>query len=274
VDTTKYAGFAAVFDTMMGDGGNENGGVLVQPVDYNVTFLAHETGHIFGLDHSFDQSDRKVETWSSPGEYWDQYDIMSAKHVYSSHHPPFGPRGPRLNVANLDRMGLYLEFRTKEAWDAGIPEATVLIHDLQGVNTVIIASNKANWDDEWLPGHMYGPSDLELAIKGGTRIKIESFDLNAKKARINVIQQAGVPSEVGPAVLFGGATAGGDGWMILPSGVIARIPPRSPFVAVMNQIAAITEAERRLSPTARATAVRALYADLIQTVERAARGPV
>jgi hypothetical protein len=243
LDTTKYAGFAAVFNTMVNDGGNQNNGVLVQPVDYNLTFLGHETGHVFGLDHSFDQSDRKIASWSAPGEYWDQYDIMSAMHVYSSGHPRFGPRGPLVNVANLDGMGwlpssrvwqlsnsnssdthqfdlvslshpeipgylaahihgLYLEFRTVEEWDAGLPGATVLIHRLVGANTVVLASNQANWDDQWLPGQMYGPPDIEFAVRGGTRIKVESFDLSAKKARISVIQQAGVPLEVGPGILL------------------------------------------------------------------------
>lgn len=47
--------------------------------------------------------------------------------------------------------------------------------------------------------------------------------------------------------------------MVLPSGHVVRIPPRSPFVAVMNQIAAITEAEQRLTHAAGTIAGHALY---------------
>ncbi len=150
-----------------------------------MTFLAHETGHIFGLDHSFDQSTRKRETWSAPGEYYDEYDIMSAMNVSSHTHPRFGERGPLLCAANLDRMGwlpasrvwtgpingsfsecldlvplghpeipgylaarvgqYYIELRTRDQWDAGINRPCILIHRMDGMNATVIASDRDNW---------------------------------------------------------------------------------------------------------------------------------
>ena len=71
----------------------------------NVTFLAHETGHVFGLQHSFDQSNRKDATWSAPGEYYDKHDIMSAMNTYSASNEKFGKYGPLLCTPNLDSMG-------------------------------------------------------------------------------------------------------------------------------------------------------------------------
>lgn len=103
VDTSKYAGVVAIFNQDPGDAG-ASGGVLAGPGDTNVTFMAHETGHHLGLEHSFDQSDRTLISWSAPGEYYDEHDVMSAMHVHSDIGHRFSPRGPLLNTANLDRM--------------------------------------------------------------------------------------------------------------------------------------------------------------------------
>ena len=105
VDTTNYAGIVAIFSEDVGDSSNSGIGVLAGPGDVNITFMAHETGHVMGLEHSFDQSDRKAQEWSMPGEYYDRYDIMSAMNVDSYDSDRFGASGPLLNVANLDRMG-------------------------------------------------------------------------------------------------------------------------------------------------------------------------
>lgn len=166
VVSTKFNGIVAIFNTNVGDAGTQ-GGVLAGPNDVNGTFLGHETGHVFGLDHSFDQSDRKNSPWSAPGEYFDEYDIMSGIAGDTGHR--FSPRGPLLNVAHLDRMGwlppsrlwqatganssggdtidivalehpevrgylaaklsgVYVEFRMPNGWDAGIGHPCVLLH--------------------------------------------------------------------------------------------------------------------------------------------------
>ncbi len=137
----------------------------------------------------------------------------------------------------------YIEFRINERWDAGIRRPKVLIHILSGVNSVAMASDPKNWVNEWQPGQVFGPSEQELAIRGGIRIIIESFDLQAKKARILVQQSAKRLDRVGPGLTLGGVTSGGDGLIILPSGKIIRFPPNSPLLTLLYNISMIAEAE-------------------------------
>jgi hypothetical protein len=260
VDRSNYAGIVALFNVDPGDSGAA-GGVLGGPNNDNVTFLAHETGHLFGLSHSYDQSTRKTNTWSAPGEYWDRHDIMSAMNVHSHIHARFGQRGPLLCTANLDYMewlpssrvwrepitssfsecidlvplghpeipgylaakiaGYHIEFRTRDRWDAGIPRATVLIHSMFGGNAVVMASDKANWVNDWQAGQSFGPSQAQVTISGGVRISIADIDLSRGKARVCITRTA----QKMEGVLFLGAIAVGDGWVLLKD-VLFRVPPK------------------------------------------------
>jgi hypothetical protein len=289
VDTSQYAGVVAMFNVDVGDSGTQ-GGVLASPGAMSVTFLGHETGHVFGLEHSFDESDRKDVSWSAPGEYFDMYDIMSAMNVYSTFHPKFAQRGPLLCAANLDRMGwlpasrvwspsgansswsngfdivsmshpeipgylaahvgsVYVEFRTQENWDEEIPRPGVLLHHMVDPNAVVIASEKQNYINDWQPGQMYGPSELEMAVRGGTQIRIDSFDLSAKKARIRVRVAASRPIEVGPGQVFGGVAVDGGGLLIL-NGKVVRIPPNSPVMTLAEEMANLITAESSVAALA------------------------
>jgi hypothetical protein len=312
LDTSKYAGIVALFNVSVDDSGTQNG-VLGGPTDYNVTFLGHETGHVFGLEHSFDQSDRKDATWSAPGEYFDMSDIMSAMNVYSSNPARFGPVGPLLNTPGMDRMGwldplrvwtptnvgssdsyqfdlvslghpeipgylaariggVYVEFRTKDGWDAAIPRPGVLLHEMPGVNPIVLASDKANYVNDWQPGQVYGPPDLDFALFGGARIRVDNFDLPAKKARITVTRRASRPIVVGPGQIFGGVAVDGGGWVILPSGKIVPVPPRSPVTSILEKLAVVLEAEKALQPQAQKAVSRAVYGDVVRTLRTALKG--
>jgi hypothetical protein len=293
VDTSKFAGIIAIYNVDVGDAGNAGNGVLASPTAMSVTFLGHESGHVFGLQHSFDQSSRKDASWSAPGEYFDMYDIMSAMNVYDTYDPRFQQRGPLLCAANLDRMGwlnssrvwssatpqsswsdsfdlvsmshpeipgfiaahvgpYYVEFRTQELWDVAIPRAGVLIHIMSDPNAVIIASDLTNYVDDWQPGQTFGASDLQLSIIGGVQIRVVSFDLQAKKARINarIVARRPIPS-VGPGQILGGVASDGGGWLIL-NGQVIPIPPRSPVMSLAEAIANYVTAETNLGGMAAA----------------------
>lgn len=310
LNQADYAAVVTVFNADVGDAGAQNG-VLVGLNDVNVTFLAHETGHMFGLSHSFDQSDRKVADWSTPGEYFDGYDIMSAMNVSSHTDPRFNQSGPLLGTANRDLMGwlpetrvwtppdhqssvtdfdlvslghpetpgylaaraggYYVEFRTDDGWDAGLTRPCVLIHELSGPNAVVIAQDKANYVNEWQPGQMLGPTDLALAIAGGTRISILSFDVPGRKARIRVQHQMAKPIVAGPmADVHGGVAVDGGGFIIV-GGKVIKVPPRSPVIGMLSRLAMISQAEEILGDQARTAVTGAVFKEIEQLAKKARR---
>lgn len=69
--------------------------------------IAHELGHGFGFDHSFNDSPTPLDPANDgrPGAYGDRWDIMSANRVTSFAHPRFGQTGPGLNTVMRDIAG-------------------------------------------------------------------------------------------------------------------------------------------------------------------------
>lgn len=98
------AGYSGVITLVNGEGdAGYHGHVLMTPDSSNSTFLAHEVGHGFGFEHSWDDTTRKTDTWSSPGEYWDLWDVMSAMNVHRFNTGTIGVAGPGLNAPYMNR---------------------------------------------------------------------------------------------------------------------------------------------------------------------------
>lgn len=151
----------------------------------NATFNAHETGHCYGLAHS----------WSANPdvEYGDPWDIMSAMRVRAYDNKSYAPAGPGLNAPTLYKLGWltenrvftfrvpagpviggqtinlvalnrpeingYLmariltpnhtytvEFRQATGWDSGIGRDGVLVHELRSNYTT--GQNNWRWCDK------------------------------------------------------------------------------------------------------------------------------
>jgi hypothetical protein len=274
VDFSRFRFIVSVYAEVVHDAGAAGWGVLADPLSTSLTFFAHETGHKFGLEHSFDTSSRQAESWSAPGEYYDAHDIMSAMGVHAHHTRPLSPAGPGLNMANVDRMGWlessrlwtpalansshrytfelasasvpsqpgflaanilaqYIEFRTRDGWDAGIPRSAVLVHTMREPNSVVGAYDEANHLVEWQPGMVIGPSLAQFNASGGVRVTIESFDEVARTAQFSVSVRAVRRPVAGPSRILGGVAVDGGGIEILPGGTIVPVPPRGDLVSAV-----------------------------------------
>jgi hypothetical protein len=147
-----------------------------QPQTLGLTFVAHETGHGYGLAHSWSANPDK--------EYGDPFDIMSALAVKDFSNTDYPPAGPGLNAPTLYKLGwledgnvftwtappfgatvninplnmggrsgffmarmitpnhVYtVEFRQATGWDQGIGGDTILIHELRSNYT----TGQQNW---------------------------------------------------------------------------------------------------------------------------------
>jgi hypothetical protein len=249
VERTQYVGFVAIFNADVNDGGAASSNILAHhggnDDSVNVTFLAHETGHVFGLEHSFDTSARiAVPEWpSAAGEYFDSHDIMSAMNVNSDAGHQFSPRGPLLNVANLDRMGWlpaarvwypmsnsshsydvdivalehpevsgYLaatargwiaEFRIPDGFDRGLRRPAVLFHNEAANPNSTIIASDAANNIHEWQPGQVYVNRLRFDQSGGTWVTVVSFDLQKKTARLRVVMKATRPPFLEPEVIFG-----------------------------------------------------------------------
>lgn len=101
-NTDRYSGVIVVRNGAV-DGGAA--GWVLSDGGVSTTFLAHEMGHVLGLNHSFDTTERKNADWSGPGEYFDYWDIMSAMAVYSYLGEQDLPAGPNMAVSSKFKLG-------------------------------------------------------------------------------------------------------------------------------------------------------------------------
>src|SRR5262249_53313243 len=79
------------------------------------TFMFHEMGHEFGLDHSFGESSTPCASGDPrPGAYCDVFDIMSAMHVFAFSDSQQRLSGPTLNAFSRETLGWLHPSRVRE----------------------------------------------------------------------------------------------------------------------------------------------------------------
>jgi hypothetical protein len=110
------------------DIGSVGSGVVSQgALTLNPQLLAHEMGHVYGLNHS------RID--GSTVDYMDPWDIMSAGNVYGATDPEFGPIGPGVNAWNMRSRGWLDETRVWKAkcnFDLTMTLRPLVRHDLPG----------------------------------------------------------------------------------------------------------------------------------------------
>lgn len=156
------------------------------------------------------------------------------------------------------RLGTYLvEFRIKEGWDAALDRAAVLIHRFDDNQSYLMSAN--NGDQDLVAGSVFGTTDTgrsNVAVfPGATGVKVVEINANERFAKIRLVHLPAFEEPSLGGIIFGAADKGGHGIIILPGKGVIPIPPHSPFVHILQQIAAYVSSEAIASVHLR-TAVR------------------
>lgn len=90
--------------------------------------FAHEFGHGINLEHSFSNDPHyQGDCWSQIGEYDNQWDLMSAAHIYTDPTHDWSNGPPFLNAYHLDEMGWLPESRVLTVGSDGILSGTLTV---------------------------------------------------------------------------------------------------------------------------------------------------
>jgi hypothetical protein len=105
-----HDGFIAIVNASVDGEGRTRNRVLMNPGDWSLTFAAHESGHVLGLDHSFDTNSAPWDPNNDgrPGAYGDSRDIMSAfrfGNLPATFQGKFGTTGPGLCATTRHDLG-------------------------------------------------------------------------------------------------------------------------------------------------------------------------
>lgn len=168
------------------------------------------------------------------------------------------------------RIGKYLiEFRSKESWDAAIPRSAVLVHRFDDNHSYIMSAN--NGDQDLVVSSVFGTADTgnsNLSIfTGATKIEVIEINANEQFAKIRLLHRpAFEPPSLG-GILFGGVDKGGSGYIFVPGRGFIPIPPHSPFVHILQQIATYESSDLIASVHLRNTVKRETLSAIASLVE-------
>jgi hypothetical protein len=239
------------------------------------SIVGQEMGHVYGLQHS--SADGSGAAYM---DQWDVMSTASAyMRANPLLKDALFQIGPGLNAANMDYCGwldqsrvwtigdyeqtatvqlrplhrrdlpgylvarvaqYYIEFRVPEIWDAGIPQAAVLVHDL--FNGVSYIYSGASGNQALVEGDSFQRGDPSDPLGALVRIEVTDIDAAGRTATLEVVRRPNRHRFAGPAtILVGGDTDGGG--LIMVGGQLVRLKPRSPLLPILRDLAAAAEVE-------------------------------
>jgi len=273
-----------------------SGRVVCDNLSLQPSLLGQEMGHAYGLDHS------RVD--GSTADYKDPWDVMSTASPYEAAHAKYTRIGPFLNAANADSQGwlepsrvwmpstgfdqtvqlrplsrrdlpgflvarlsgYYVEFRVKEGWDAGICEPCVLIHYFLGGHSYLVPAN--NGSRALVKGSYFEQGSNSSIYTPWRRIEVVDLDPAGHVATLRLVDRPTQrPPVEGPVIPIGGVTVGGGGW-VWYDGRLHPVPPDSPLIGLLAQIAAIQGAHYISNSDMRGGVLRHAYGEVARIATR------
>lgn len=245
------------------------------------SLLGQEMGHFYGLSHS--RLDGSSADYMDPWDVMSTRAASMAPHPFFTDRDVRGRSvfvlGPGLNAANMfsqgwldlsrvwdagtteygsrvqlrplhrrdlpgylaARVGQYfIEFRMPELWDAGIGQPVVLVHDFfmgnSYLHTGISGAQGLTAGDQFQVGEANDPLASLL------QVSVVEINPNERTATLSVVRRQDRHPVVGPGQIYGGVAHDGGGFIIL-NGKIYRIPPRSPVLTMVEDLAELLESE-------------------------------
>jgi hypothetical protein len=245
------------------------------------SLLGQEMGHGYGLDHSraagsdapyMDQWDvmSTANAFMAPHPFFTDLDVRG-RTIFRL--------GPGLNAANMWSRGwldqsrvwraagteygavvrlrplhrrdlpgylaaqvgeFFFELRVPEVWDAGIGQAVVLVHDFAGGYSSIYTGQSGN--QGLTAGDTFQRGDTTDPLGALLSVTVTSIDPVARTADLSVVVQPDRHPKAGPAQILAGVENDGGGWIFV-GGKLVRVPPRSPLVRILEDVATLQESE-------------------------------
>jgi hypothetical protein len=169
--------------------------------------------------------------WKSPADNFDEVVELRPLH----HRDLPGPLAAEL-PGSPSAGPLLVELRVPERWDAAIPEATLLVHRFDENHSYLTSDTSGDASLAEGDTFEYGVEEVTWRVYG--RVEVLSISAQGHTARIRLHHRpAGrLPTPGGAGISFGGIEVDGGGAILL-NGRMIRIPPWSPLVRVIEQLA-------------------------------------
>jgi hypothetical protein len=303
IDLTPFFNVVVCMNASATQGTDLFGGGSGVVCDTNVlqaSVIAQEMGHGYGLDHSRQDG--------SSADYMDRWDVMSTwDSCFMEPNTDYVLIGPGLNAANMEgrgwldesrvwssgstsfdttiqlrplhrrdlpgflaaRLGNYLvEFRSKDRWDVAIPRSAVLVHRFEDNHSYIMSANDGAQD--LVAGSTFGdnPANNKFRIFGSfTTLEVTEISDAGQFATIRLEHSVRAIPQVGPGILFGGVASDGGGWIFI-AGKFVPVPPRSPLIAILEQIAVYESANTIQQSQVRESVRREALSSILRATNR------
>ena len=148
-------------------------------------------------------------------------------------------------------------------------QAAVLIHRFDDNQSYLMSAR--NGDQDLVTGSVFGTTDTGSSdasiFTGATGVEVVEINPNERLAKIRLVHRPAFEEPGLGGILFGGVTKGGQGHIFVPGKGFIPIPPHSPFVQILQQVAAYESSEAITSVHIRNTVRRETLSAIASLVE-------